>query len=134
MFNHFKDILKPDVDELSANSSKKLWLLQGMIDAIDNIKELLEKRIDKRIIYANGESKPVLSLRKIYIIRLIHASLKLNYHPLNISISLSGIFNILYDMLIVFPHHDVLGNLFLTIFGACLDSYYEPFNHSVCHN
>jgi len=67
-----------------------------MIDAIDHIKELLEKRVDRSVIYANGESKPVLSVRKLYTVRLIYSSLKLNYHPLNISISLSGIFNILY--------------------------------------
>lgn len=96
MLVNFKDILKPDVDELSTNNSQKLWILQGMIDAIDHIKEVLEKRNDRRTIYANGESKPVLSLRKLYTVRLIHASLKLNYHPLNISISLSGIFHILY--------------------------------------
>jgi len=34
----------------------------------------------------------------------------------------------------MYPHHDVLANLFLSIFAACLDTYYESFNHSVCYN
>ena len=96
MLANFKDILKPDVDELSTNSAKKLWILQSTIDAIDSVKESLEKRVDRRLIYANGESKPVLSQRKLFTARLIFAALKLNYHPLNISISLSGIFAVLY--------------------------------------
>ena len=96
MLTNYHEILKPEIDEVSPNSSGKLWILQNMIDAIDNIKDQLEKRVDKQIIYPNGEVKRVLSQRKIYIVRLIYSSLKINYQPINISISLSGIFNILY--------------------------------------
>lgn len=96
MLTNYHEILKPEIDEVSPNSSGKLWILQNMIDAIDNIKDQLEKRVDKHIIFPNGEIKYVLSQRKIYIVRLINSSLKINYQPINISISLSGIFNILY--------------------------------------
>ena len=96
MLTNYHEILKPEIDEVSPNSSAKLWILQNMIDAIDNIKDQLEKRVEKQIIYQNGEVKRLFSQRKIYIIRLIYASLKINYQPINISISLSGIFNILY--------------------------------------
>jgi len=96
MLTNYHEILKPDIDEVSPNNSGKLWILQNMIDAIDNIKDLFERPTDKEIIFANGEIKQVLSQRKIYIIKLINSSLKINYQPINISISLSGIFYILY--------------------------------------
>jgi len=89
-------MLKPDIDEVSPNHSSKLWILQNMIDIIDNMKDLLEKQTDKQIIFANGEIRQVLSQRKIYIVKLINSSLKINYQPINISISLSGIFYVLY--------------------------------------
>lgn len=96
MLTNYHEILKPEIDEVSPNSSSKLWILQNMIDAIDSIKEQLEKPVDKHIIYPNGEVKKVLSHKKIYIVKLLNSSLKINYQPINISISLSGIFNILY--------------------------------------
>lgn len=96
MLTNYHEILRPEIDEVSPNSSAKLWILQDMIDAIDTLKDQLEKPINKKIIYANGEVKRVLSQKKIFIIRLIYSSLKINYQPINISISLSGIFNILY--------------------------------------
>ena len=96
MLTNYHEILKPEIDEVSPNSSAKLWILQNMIDVIDNIKDLIEKRIDRQIMFANGETKKILSQQKIYIIRLINSSLKINYQPINISLSLSGIFNIIY--------------------------------------
>lgn len=96
MLTNHHEVLKPEVDEVSPNNSAKLWILQNLIDAIDNIKDQLERGTDKKIISANGEVRQMLSQRKLYIVRLISSSLKINYQPINISISLSGIFNILY--------------------------------------
>lgn len=96
MLINYHEILRPEIDEVSPNSSAKLWILQNMIDAIDSIKDQLEKHVDKQIIFQNGEVRRLLSQRKIYFIRLILAALKVHHQPINISISLSGIFNILY--------------------------------------
>lgn len=96
MLLNYHEVLKPEIDEVSPNSCGKLYILQSMIDAIDSIKEQLERNVSKVIMCANGEVKPAFSYRKIYILKLLCSSLKIKYQPINISISLSGIFNILY--------------------------------------
>jgi len=96
MLSNYHEVLKPEIDEVSPNSSSKLWILQNMIDVIDNVKDQLERPIGRNLMCADGQWKRVLSQRKISILKLIYSSLKINYQPINISISLSGIFNVIY--------------------------------------
>lgn len=96
MLSNYHEVLKPEIDEVSPNSSSKLWILQNMIDVIDSVKDQLEKPVGRSLMCADGVTKRVLSQRKICILKLVYSSLKINYQPINISISLSGIFNVIY--------------------------------------
>ena len=96
MLQNYQHVLVPEIDEVSGANGGKLWILQRTIDAIDSLKEQLERPTDKNVLCADGMRRPALSPRKVAVLRLIYAALKLNYQPINISISLSGLFSVVY--------------------------------------
>ena len=84
--------LSEEKEEKEEDKMQKSWLTQNFIDKIEFFKETLENQKREKHLDTNGMDKHLLSSSRIHIIRLIIAALKLKNQPINVTLSLSQVF------------------------------------------
>ena len=92
-------LLKIHVDVFGENEKRGQSLQQPFIrsyvDIIEDIKEYLREE-DTFFVLPNSQERPVLSFRKLALVKLIRGCLQLNYAQLNLSLSIFSVFTTIY--------------------------------------
>lgn len=83
---------EPVTDE---NQPESFCIVQSFIDKIEFFKEVLEKQEERTCLDTQGNVRTLLSSTRIYIAKLILPALKLRNQRINLSLSLSHIFETL---------------------------------------
>lgn len=92
LITFYPKLAKEEEKKDEQEEQQKPWLTQNFIDKIEFFKDILENQKQERFLNTNGEEKQLLSSSRIHIIKLIISALKLNNQPINVTLSLSNIF------------------------------------------
>lgn len=95
LFKQYSDIFTESEkkDVIPFNNSS---LFHTFLDFNNFFKEILDEFCEKAILQPNGKKRFILTLRKLSLVKFIHSALKINSQHVNLSLSVSGIFQSIY--------------------------------------